>query len=89
MMVLISEACPGQSTKVNCTFSKPEEVRRVGIGIEKEENPRSKVIPRSRLCGFLSKAAVDVTVLSALAVKEICYMNENILYLFCTNFGKG
>lgn len=68
-MVLIREACPGQSTKVNCTRSKPEDTRWEGTGIEKEENPRSKVIPRSRLCGFLSKAAVDVTVLIALATK--------------------
>jgi hypothetical protein len=37
--------------------------------MEKEEKPKSKVIPRSRLCGFLSKAAVDATVLSALATK--------------------
>ena len=38
--------------------------------MENEEKPRSSVIPRSLLCGFLSKEAVDATVLSALAGVE-------------------
>lgn len=33
----------------------------------KEEKPRSSVIPLSRDCGFLSKAAVDAVLLNALA----------------------
>jgi hypothetical protein len=36
------------------------------MSTENELNPRSSVMPRSLLCGFLSKAAVDATVLSAL-----------------------
>ena len=39
--------------------------------IEKEENPRSSVIPRSLLCGLLSKHAVEATVLSTRAITKI------------------
>ena len=35
--------------------------------VSKWNLPRSRVIPRSLLCGFLSKAAVDAVVLNALA----------------------
>jgi hypothetical protein len=46
MIVLIREACPGQSTKVNCKYyylifcSK-----RVGTRVKKAEKPKSSVIP--------------------------------------------
>ena len=39
MMVLMSEACPGQSTRVNWTLSNPFPARWLGTGTEKEENP--------------------------------------------------
>lgn len=82
MMVLMREACPGQSTRVNCRLShcgpSPSPLwpplsppldssRCPGRSTVKEEKPRSRVIPRSRDCGFLSKAAVDAVLLSALA----------------------
>jgi len=60
-MVFISEACPGQSTKVNCIcvnfsaflfFS----FNHSGISTKNAENPNSNVMPRSWLCGILSKA---------------------------------
>ncbi len=35
----------------------------------KAEKPRSSVMPRCLLCGFLSKAAVDANVDSALAAR--------------------
>lgn len=71
MIVRIREACPGQSTRVNCRLSycclPPLSGRWSGISTVKEEKPRSSVIPLSRDCGFLSKAAVDAVLLSALA----------------------
>lgn len=71
MIVRIREACPGQSTNVNCRLSyccwPPESRRRSGRSTVKEEKPRSSVIPLSRDCGFLSKAAVEAVLLSALA----------------------
>ena len=39
MMVLMSEACPGQSTSVNWTLSNPFPARLLGTGTEKEEKP--------------------------------------------------
>ena len=74
MMVRMREACPGQSTSVICS-SAPYSgsvpcgagLRRSGSGTEKHEKPRSSVMPRSRLCGCLSKAAVEAVVLSARA----------------------
>jgi len=68
--VRISEACPGQSTRVNCTcasWASPADRRWDGSGTQNDEKPRSSVIPRSLLCGFLSKHAVLATVLSAFA----------------------
>ena len=38
MMVLMSEACPGQSTSVNWTLSNPFPARWLGTGTEMEEN---------------------------------------------------
>lgn len=72
MIVRIREACPGQSTKVNCRLSycccwPPLSRRWSGRSTVKEEKPRSSVIPLSRDCGFLSKAAVEAVLLSALA----------------------
>jgi len=66
MMVLMSEAWPGQSTSVYCTTPvSPCWARWVGRSSWNEENPRSRVIPRSLLCGFLSKQAVLAVVLRA------------------------
>ena len=46
------------------------EPRRRGDGsVVKAEKPRSSVMPRCLLCGFLSKAAVDANVDSALAAR--------------------
>ena len=63
MMVLINEACPGQSTKVNwiCSYCEifGSVAKCAGMGRVKEEKPRSRVIPRCCDCGFLSNAAVD------------------------------
>lgn len=55
MIVRMSDACPGQSTSViwirlTCKCS--------GASIINEEKPRSSVIPRSWLWGFLSNAFV-------------------------------
>mmetsp|Transcript_25202 Transcript_25202/g.47626 ORF Transcript_25202/g.47626 Transcript_25202/m.47626 type:complete len:202 (+) Transcript_25202:1201-1806(+) len=61
MIVRIREACPGQSTRVNCRFSCPPMPSFIwsGVGTVNAENPRSRVMPRSALCGCLSRAAVD------------------------------
>ena len=57
--------CPGQSTKVYCVCGYNFCICSAD-GVENELNPRSRVIPRSFDCGFLSKAAVLATVLMAL-----------------------
>ena len=57
--------CPGQSTKVYCVCGYNFCICSAD-GVENELNPRSRVIPRSFDCGFLSKAAVLATVLIAL-----------------------
>lgn len=70
MMVLMREAWPGQSTRVNWRLSyccPPPSCRGSGKSTVKEEKPRSSVMPRSRDCGFLSNAAVEAVLLSALA----------------------
>lgn len=71
IIVRMSEACPGQSTRVNCRLSycfwPPLSRTWSGRSTVKEEKPRSSVIPLSRDWGFLSKAAVDAVLLSALA----------------------
>ena len=62
IIVLIKEAWPGQSTKVNCKycyFSYPSNL--VGTLVKKAEKPRSRVIPLYCDWGFLSKLAVEVT----------------------------
>ena len=46
--VFTRDACPGQSTRVNCV--EPT---------ENDEKPKSKVIPLALLCGCLSRAAVE------------------------------
>jgi len=68
MMVRTSDACPGQSTRVTW---RPSTSCRL-------EKPRSRVIPRLWLCGFLSKAAVDPCVLMALAAAEEEEMGKKI-----------
>lgn len=71
MIVRIREACPGQSTRVNCRLSYcccfPMSRRWSGRSTVKEEKPRSSVMPLSRDCGFLSKAAVEAVLLRDLA----------------------
>ena len=69
----MSDACPGQSTRVYCT-SVNLSLKKwpSGSGIVNDENPRSNVIPRSALWGFLSKAAVLAFVLNVFA-KLFCY----------------
>ena len=47
MIVLISEAWPGQSTRVIWSWSKPCSLMWGGAGRLKELNPRSRVIPRA------------------------------------------
>lgn len=48
--------------------------------------PKSRVIPRSLLCGFLSKAAVDAVVLKALAgERQIIIMHIDKLRVFALN----
>jgi hypothetical protein len=61
IIVLSNDACPGQSTSVNCnhyyfTFT----YKNSGILLWKAENPKSRVIPLSWDCGCLSREAVDV-----------------------------
>lgn len=62
MMVRMREAWPGQSTRVNCTSPYPAAWMCGGAGTVKDEKPRSSVMPRSLLCGCLSRAAVDSVV---------------------------
>lgn len=49
MMVLIKDACPGQSTRVNCSSSHCSPRKLSGTLVVNEEKPRSSVIPRSLL----------------------------------------
>lgn len=71
MIVRMREACPGQSTSVNCRLSyclSPQDsLRCSGKGTVNALKPRSSVMPRSLDWGFLSKAAVDAVLLSARA----------------------
>ena len=69
IIVLIKDACPGQSTNVNCKYSYLIYLsNRVGTPVKKAENPRSNVIPLYWDCGFLSRLAVDVTSLNILQI---------------------
>jgi len=62
IIVLIKDAWPGQSTRVNCKYySFILCSRRVGTLVKKAEKPKSSVIPLSWDWGFLSRLAVDVT----------------------------
>ena len=65
MIVFKSEACPGQSTNVNCRYyylgGGLVWVRWVGRRVKKALKPRSRVIPRYWDWGFLSRLAVEVT----------------------------
>lgn len=62
IIVLISEACPGQSTSVNWKYFYLSLASSVsGTRVTNEENPRSRVIPLYLDCGLLSKLAVDAT----------------------------
>lgn len=67
IIVLIRDAWPGQSTSVNCRTSYGYFFKCSGIGTRNEEKPRSSVIPRSLLWGFLSNDAVEAVELRALA----------------------
>lgn len=61
IIVRNKEACPGQSTNVNCKyyyFTLPSKIW--GILVWKAENPRSRVIPLSWDWGCLSREAVEV-----------------------------
>ena len=65
IMVLIKDACPGQSTKVNCRYySLISPSNLIGTLVKKAEKPKSRVMPLSWDCGFLSRLAVDVISLS-------------------------
>lgn len=63
MTVLIKDAWPGQSTNVNCKYGYLTS-KRSGVFVKNAEKPKSRVIPRSCDCGFLSRLAVDATVVS-------------------------
>lgn len=61
------DACPGQSTKVNCKYYYFTSLSNlVGTLVKNAEKPRSRVIPLSWDWGFLSRLAVDVTSLRIL-----------------------
>lgn len=62
IIVLISDACPGQSTSVNWRYLLGSWCS-IGWGmrVKKEEKPRSRVIPRSLDWGLLSREAVEAT----------------------------
>jgi len=65
IIVLIRDAWPGQSTRVNCryySFSCWSNL--VGTLVKNAEKPRSRVIPLYWDWGFLSRLAVDVTSLN-------------------------
>ena len=65
IIVLIRDAWPGQSTSVNCRYCYFSYCySRVGTLVKKAEKPRSRVMPLSWDCGFLSKLAVEVTSLN-------------------------
>lgn len=68
IIVFISEAWPGQSTRVNCKASRCLSLlfKCSGKSIINELKPRSSVIPLSFDWGFLSKHAVLATELRAL-----------------------
>lgn len=70
IIVLIKEAWPGQSTRVNCKYSYFISLsKRVGTLVKKAEKPKSRVIPLSWDWGFLSRLAVDVTSLKILQIE--------------------
>ena len=70
MMVRMSDACPGQSTKVNWRYSYLIYLSNlVGTLVKNAEKPRSRVIPLYWDCGFLSRLAVDVTSLKILQME--------------------
>lgn len=67
MIVFNNDPCPGQSTNVNCKYSSLTLFENFyGIFVKKAEKPKSKVIPLSCDCGFLSNEAVDVISLNIL-----------------------
>ena len=67
MIVLMSEAWPGQSTRVYWSLeavrSGLSRARWPGMSTVNDEKPKSRVMPLSLLCGFLSKHAVLAVVL--------------------------
>lgn len=72
MIVLIREACPGQSTSVNCKYSSLIcWSNLVGTLVKKAEKPRSRVIPLYWDCGFLSRLAVEVISLRILQMEVL------------------
>jgi hypothetical protein len=66
----MSEAWPGQSTSVNCSWSYGRCDRDAGRSAMKLENPRSRVMPRAALWGCLSSDAVEKCVDSARAARR-------------------
>ena len=65
-IVFIKEAWPGQSTRVNWIYLALQSgYLWDGNFVKNAENPRSRVIPLSLLWGFLSKLAVEVTLVNA------------------------
>lgn len=61
IIVFIKEACPGQSTNVNWkNYYFMILSNLIGTLVKNAENPRSRVIPLSCDCGFLSRLAVEV-----------------------------
>mmetsp|Transcript_25297 Transcript_25297/g.84794 ORF Transcript_25297/g.84794 Transcript_25297/m.84794 type:complete len:303 (-) Transcript_25297:116-1024(-) len=69
MTVRMRDAWPGQSTSVNWRWLYSGLCRAMcsGTSARKAEKPRSSVMPRSLLCGCLSKLAVEPMVLNARA----------------------
>lgn len=62
IIVLINDACPGQSTSVNCRYySLSSCSNRMGTLVKNAEKPKSRVMPLSWDWGFLSRLAVDIT----------------------------
>ena len=97
IMVFMRLACPGQSTRVNYKYSYCYKTgfsawiarNHSGMAIINAEKPKSKVIPLSWDCGFLSKPAVEAIVLKALhklVLPESMWPNTPML-IFSILFG--
>lgn len=72
IIVLMRDAWPGQSTRVNWRYYSLISLSNlVGTLVKNAEKPRSRVMPLSWDCGFLSRLAVDVTSLSNLQIEVL------------------